>query len=737
MMKKTTLTMTLSLALFTGLADAQTTLADGGNINEPGDWSNGLPSDGNEGTIAMTSATNTTTVFNFGGATVTTHSAGTLTAGTDTDDGGFNFTGGTWNMTGGKMIARYFLANNSTFNLSGGIVELKDVAATRHMGAGNGGAFNVSGSAVLDGSTASAAVQTGTSGAAQIDIAADWTGTWTWGLHAGDDWKNLFISNLITYDGALIDGATFDATFQVTDGGQTLSLVPPGPQTDFQGGDMLVAGNWDNGLPLIPPVGTVTVDGSFNDGAGVADWQFAMSAGTITVGQDWHFTGASKVGVGGGTLEVAGNIFAGDETLMSFDDGVVNWAGNFEPSGTPGGTIEISGGVFTGTANGSTSFGNTAGGTVNVSGGTVTASTFDFAEGEATIIGRSAVLSGDSATFGVLDILRGWSGSFSLTSYSGSDWETQFTSGKITLSGETLNAAGFAENFEVADGGQTLTFSPLTSLVDGDIILAESWSNGLPSPTAEANIAVDGINSDTVFGYGGAIINQTAGTISAVDGFNFNRGDTWNISGGKILARYVLANADAVDGTTINISGGTIELADVEGAQHMGAANGGAWNVSGSAVLDGTQATLEVQTAGTVDIASDWSGEWIWGFYTGSEWQELFLAGLITFDGMVLDLDGFNANFSVSSDGTTLSRISGPPVITKTTYNANGTVTLTWESRPNATAGYTLLFNSDLSLDSSNWADENDSIPTGGNTTSYTTLTTFTESKVFFVIVAN
>lgn len=730
-MNKSSFAITLSGVLLAGSAGAVTILSDGGNLNAAGSWDNGLPGAGNDGLISV-DGTNANTVFGFGGGAVITHSAGTITSGTLTNDGGFNFNqGDTWNMTGGEVITRYFLANNSTFNLSGGVVTLKDVAATRHMGAANGGFFNVSGSVVLDGSNASTVVQTG----GTIDIAAGWTGSWTWGLHTGDDWKNLFTSRLITYDGAVIDAATFDSTFTVSDGGQTLSIIPPGPETDFLGGDMLVAGNWSNGLPLNPPVGTVATDGIFNDNAGVADWLFSLAGGAIAVSQDWHFTGNSGVSMSAGTLDVVGDILAGDESTLSFSKGVVSWGGSFEPAGTPGGKIAISGGTFTGTSTGTTSFGNVAGGTVSVSGGSVTSSIFNFAEGVGTTIRGGAVLSGESATFGALDILRGWSGSFTLTSFSGTDWETQFTTGNITVSGEVLDAAGFAQNFVVTDGGQRLSFNPATNLIGGDINSAASWSNGSPSATTEATIAVDGSNSVTVFGFGGgATINQTAGTIAAADGFNFNRGDTWNMSGGSLIARYILANGA---GTTINLTGGSVILADVEGAQQMGAANGGIWNVSGSAVLDGSQATTEVQTNGSVNIASDWSGSWTWGFYTGSEWQDLFLAGLITLDNAILDLDGFRANFSVSADGTTLSRAGGAPKITEIVRNPNGTVTLTWESRPGNGTTYSVFYNSNFEIAPALWGDENDSIATGGETTTYTTSTTFNEERMFFIVRQN
>jgi hypothetical protein len=71
-------------------------------------------------------------------------------------------------------------------------------------------------------------------------------------------------------------------------------------------------------------------------------------------------------------------------------------------------------------------------------------------------------------------------------------------------------------------------------------------------------------------------------------------------------------------------------------------------------VLDGTQATTVVQTGGTVDIDSNWTGTWIWGIHSGYDWENLFTAGSITLDGAPLDLAGFEANFAVTNDGKTL-----------------------------------------------------------------------------------
>jgi hypothetical protein len=221
-MKKSIIAVALKAVVFTGAAGAATSFL-GGDFENGANWDNGLPAAGNEGTIAVDGTWGGSTT-GFGNGSVVNVTAGTLTA---AGSEGFNvFAGGTWNMSGGTIIARYFLSNSDLgtveFNLSGGSWEMSDQPGTQHMGVANGGILNISGSGTLDGSFATAVVQT----AGVIDIAADWTGSWTWGFYSGSEWRDHFVAGEILYGGAAIDGATFDSSFLVTDGGQTLALVP-------------------------------------------------------------------------------------------------------------------------------------------------------------------------------------------------------------------------------------------------------------------------------------------------------------------------------------------------------------------------------------------------------------------------------------------------------------------------------------------------------------------------------
>ena len=221
MLRTTALALVLSSVALAGLADAATILTVvGGDIETAASWDNGLPSATNPGTIAINASMNASDTFNFGA--VVDHTAGDIVCAD-----GFNMMSGTWNMSStGKIDPRYFLSNGSStvFNISAGLIELKS-SSTNFISTANGGKLNVSGSAVLNAATNAAQSISTPNG--DINFATGWTGSWSVGSFSGNDWKNLFTSDTdMKVDGANIDAATFDATFVVTDGGQTLSMIP-------------------------------------------------------------------------------------------------------------------------------------------------------------------------------------------------------------------------------------------------------------------------------------------------------------------------------------------------------------------------------------------------------------------------------------------------------------------------------------------------------------------------------
>lgn len=211
-------------------ADAATVFNTAGSIYDAGNWDNGLPGTGNDGTIAISGASipdmnNSGPLFDNGTYSITS-SVDIATA----DE--FNLrmagTGGllTWNMTDGTIAARFFLSNggggNVTFNMSGG--QLVVDPGGNFIGAVNGGVFNISGSAELDASNAISDPNVDSS--STMNFLSGWTGSWTQGTFSGTDWRDAFVAGTFSFNGSTIDGATFDSNFQVTDAGQTLTLIP-------------------------------------------------------------------------------------------------------------------------------------------------------------------------------------------------------------------------------------------------------------------------------------------------------------------------------------------------------------------------------------------------------------------------------------------------------------------------------------------------------------------------------
>jgi len=216
----------------------------GGELLDPANWDNGFPDAADDGTVA-TDGTDSTDYFPLGTYTIT-QTSGTITAADASDalnwapaDDGSEAAVVTYNMEGGTLTGKAFIANarnnylggDFIMNMSGGTIQLTDVEGDtwRRIAAGNGGHLNISGSAVLDASSASAddpnsAIDTD----GHHDIASNWTGYWTHGNHTGNDWRDLFVnSGAFTYDGATINGDTFDSTFVVSDGGATLAIPEP------------------------------------------------------------------------------------------------------------------------------------------------------------------------------------------------------------------------------------------------------------------------------------------------------------------------------------------------------------------------------------------------------------------------------------------------------------------------------------------------------------------------------
>ncbi|MDD2598896.1 MAG: hypothetical protein PHO37_06705 [Kiritimatiellae bacterium] len=460
-------TMLTLIAPFAGAA----TLFTNGNINVAGSWTNGLPAAGNVGTIDV-DGWNGISVFNFGSGSIVNQSAGVITS-----SDAFNLQGGTWNLFGGKIVARYFLANGGKINLSGGSVALADVTGTRHMGVANNGTLNISGSAILDGTHATTFVQT-TGGT--IDIASDWNGSWRWGTYSGSEWQNHFTSGQFKLGGKTLDATLFNAWFNVTEGGKTLALKE---QTYFMptsgSADIFSNAAWFNGFPKIANNGgIIAADGTFisqykaneatsgnvtishvagtvsgagwnfhNTGTGYAVYHWNQSGGNVSV-RDLH-PNVNVIYTLSGAGRITGN--AGGARIQCYNTGLFRQTGgtlvDMGIEHNYATTLELSGGN-------AIDFGKnipekafwghgTSSATISISG--THALSFD-----AGISAANAIVLEDGAQL-VFD--PAWQGSWHRQNFTEADWIIALTDIGVKVGDTQVTASNFSNLFTVAQAG--------------------------------------------------------------------------------------------------------------------------------------------------------------------------------------------------------------------------------------------------------------------------------------------
>lgn len=230
--KLTPIIAALGAITLAGSASAATTFTnkDGdGSIMNAANWSNGLPAAGNDGTIALDSNSNKSMIFNRLGASTVQFTAGTLTQ--TGARGRINLGGGaTWSVEGGAIhCSGYLLISEATINVSSGSVTtspLKNISKNYkygYFGTTKTGQINISDSGVISTKKALRSHR--------IDFATGWTGSWTVSdFTSAADWKALIVnatSPSWTYNGKGITTNTeFDAVFNVSTDGKTLSIVP-------------------------------------------------------------------------------------------------------------------------------------------------------------------------------------------------------------------------------------------------------------------------------------------------------------------------------------------------------------------------------------------------------------------------------------------------------------------------------------------------------------------------------
>lgn len=200
----------------------------GGSISAAESWNivpgpgTQRPTDGDIGTIAVDGVIGGTTV-NFGDSVVT-QTAGTLS--TNADNNNINFTGGgIYNLEGGRIETRGLFGNNSTINLSGGVVQLGSTPSdsVRFGSVNPTGALNISGTVEI---TALKSYIISNDGS--FNISPDWSGSWTHPDYpTTGNWQATLVDLGILFDEAAITDENFSEIFTLTNGGQTLSLTNP------------------------------------------------------------------------------------------------------------------------------------------------------------------------------------------------------------------------------------------------------------------------------------------------------------------------------------------------------------------------------------------------------------------------------------------------------------------------------------------------------------------------------
>lgn len=257
--------------------------------------------------------------------------------------------------------------------------------------------------------------------------------------------------------------------------------------TTFNGGSLNNDGSWSTGRPFITEnrVGTIAVDGIFNGDAN--GWSVTQTGGTLTLNASrnvsgnsvWTMTGGSIVPTTAGTEQFQLN----NTATFNFQGGSITNVGRLRIQ--LGSTFNQSGGSINAIAGGQTgeltggdlgSAYNMTGGTasfvtlnlnstaLNFSGGTFTVTNLAHNIRLMTIDGTASVFVNSSSAIGLSRfetsnwLSTGTGASLTVQGWSLSDFENVFTSGRIQFNGSVIDAATFAETFQV--NGSTLTMVP-------------------------------------------------------------------------------------------------------------------------------------------------------------------------------------------------------------------------------------------------------------------------------------
>ena len=269
----------------------------------------------------------------------------------------------------------------------------------------------------------------------------------------------------------------------------TAAFVNAQTPVTFNGGNLNSDASWTGGRPFIADdrIGTIDVDGIFN---GNADgWSVTQTGGTLTLNATrnvagasvWTMTGGSIVpttagteqfqlnntavfNLQGGSIENVGRLRIQADSIFNQSGGSINAVAGAQTGEITGGNLGSAYNMTGGTASFVTlNLNSTA---LNFSGGNFTLTNLGTNNIQRLTIDGNANISINSSTDiaqGRFNFLNNWlptgtGASLTVQGWGFSDFESVFTSGRIQYDSVIIDAATFADTFQVS--GSTLTVIP-------------------------------------------------------------------------------------------------------------------------------------------------------------------------------------------------------------------------------------------------------------------------------------
>ena len=500
--KKLISTQVIGSLLLTGVASGETTFL-GGNLRSASSWTNGLPA-GQHATITNNGSYTGQNQDSrwISGSTVSIGGDATLTLGNDLSvfeaevamySGAINCSDDFFAQRGSITIYDGVVTANDQYTANANQGRITIFGGTHSSGSASNDYFGASGSSsdrgcrvdMLGGEitaggyrfmeftinnlggdavlrSASAATDLEMSGS--MEIATDWIGSWTVRAFSGDDWEDELTGGGWTLGGEAINSVVFAENFEVSSNGQTLSLAI----THFLGGQLASSNNWSNGLAPMNQNLVIAQDGINTSMNQDNLW---LSGSTVSMGGDATLTlkdiavNNAEFKMYSGTITCSDDFFAFGGTITIY--GGTTTAQDEYAANSRGGQIIIYGGTHSSGVGSSEFFGasgsaSSQGQGMDILGGTVTGGFYRFQNFTTNSIGGEAVLlSASSETglemSGLMNVVGGWIGSWTVESFSGNDWRNELTGGGWLLNGLPIDNATFASGFRVSADGKTLS----------------------------------------------------------------------------------------------------------------------------------------------------------------------------------------------------------------------------------------------------------------------------------------